>query len=162
MINVSIEFQRYRKYSQTANSIAVGKAFYQERLYSEKDLTDMMSHWQSEEQFCRAIKELNGFYALIQFNERQLFAAVDRVRSIPLFYGQKGNNFFLSDSAEWVRQQVGNHEMDETAKQEFLLTGYVTGSDTLYPDVKQLQAGEALCVDDNKNQLSVKTYRYYR
>ncbi len=52
--------------------------------------------------------------------------------------------------------------MDTLAREEFLLTGYVTGPDTLFPDVKQLQAGEALIVSDNNTELSVSVKRYYR
>ncbi len=99
---------------------------------------------------------------MIKHTDHELLAAVDRVRSIPLFYGQKGADFYMSDSADWVRQQVANKEIDPLAREEFLLTGYVTGPDTLFPDVKQLQAGEALSVQDNGESLIIKPIRYYR
>ncbi len=131
-------------------------------MYKGNDLIQLISPCETEEQFIDRLKQLNGFFALIKHNGHQLFAAVDRVRSIPLFYGQKGNDFFLSDSAEWVRQQVRNNRMDPLAREEFLLTGYVTGADTLFPDVKQLQAGEALCVHDDGKNININTIRYCR
>lgn len=110
----------------------------------------------------QALEQQNGFYALIWERGSLLYAAVDHIRSIPLFYALKGSDFFLSDDAEWVREQVGNTTMDEVAKEEFQLTGYVTGQDTLYPDVKQLQAGEFLSINTSAETPQLKTERYYR
>lgn len=110
-----------------------------------------------------AMVELNGFFSLVKCQSNQLLAAVDHIRSIPLFYGQKDNFFYLSDEAEWVRQRVGDVEMDPLFKDEFQLAGYVTGSDTLYPNVKQLQAGECLAVTaDSCGRLLLEKRRYYR
>lgn len=136
-----------------------------------KGLKQRGACWQSSEhlleatscsEISEALQQQNGFYALVWERGSQLLAAVDHIRSIPLFYALKDGNFFLSDDAEWVRQQVGNTTMDEIAKEEFQLTGYVTGQDTLYPDVKQLQAGEFLSINTSVESLQLKTERYYR
>ena len=103
-----------------------------------------------------ALKHLKGFYSLVKYVDSKVFAAVDHIRSRPLFYAEYEKKFYLSDSAEWVRKQVNDTEMDEYAKAEFQLTGYVTGNDTLYKNVKQLQAGECLVYSDNT--LSVERY----
>ncbi len=114
----------------------------------------------------KSISSLNGFFALVSQDDRQLVAAVDRMRSIPLFYSESPDNFFLSDDAEWIRSEVGDRMMDPIARDEFRLTGYVTGSDTLYPHVKQLQAGELLVFDRMQSSHGesphFKTHRYYR
>lgn len=111
---------------------------------------------------CDLLKSIGGFYAWVEQSSGTIRAAVDHVRSKPLFYASNGNNFYLSDKAEWVRRQVGDKKMDSVSKEEFLLAGYVTGSDTLYPNVKQLQAGEVLVASEKKGDLSVKKHRYYR
>ncbi len=109
-----------------------------------------------------AISGFNGFFALAWQSGTQLVAAVDRVRSIPLFYGENSAGVFVSDDAEWVRLQIGDHAMDPIARDEFKLTGYVTGKDTLYPNVKQLQAGELLHVDLDSTASAVVVHRYFR
>lgn len=116
----------------------------------------------SLESFAEALTTLNGFYALVQQQSGKLLAAVDHIRSIPLFYGQCEGTVFLSDEAEWVRQQVGDEAMDDLARQEFQLAGYVTGPDTLFPNVKQLQAGECLLVTEQAGTPKIETRRYYR
>ncbi len=52
--------------------------------------------------------------------------------------------------------------MDPLAREEFLLAGFVTGRDTLYPNVKQIQAGEYLEAQASNGQIQLKTSRYYR
>lgn len=91
-----------------------------------------------------------GFYAIIKKNDNGVFASVDHTRSIPLFYAVNGDEFYLSDQAEWVRQKVSDHEIDRVAKEEFQMLGYVLGDKTLYPSVKQLQAGESLALVNGK------------
>ena len=102
------------------------------------------------------IKNITGFFSLVYQNEKQLIASVDHIRSHPIFYGQTNTTFYLSDCAEWVREMVKDISMDEQAKAEFQLAGYVTGRDTLYKNVKQLQAGE--CLVYANNQLAVERY----
>lgn len=105
----------------------------------------------------------NGFWAVCGYNNGRLIAAVDHIRSFPLFYGAKNNEFFISDCAEWVRERVGDGEMDPSSKREFELAGYVLGSNTLYPNVKQIQAGEYIDVRfDMAGCVTVDKHRYFK
>lgn len=108
------------------------------------------------------LQKLNGFYSWVHENGDSVIAGVDHVRSWPIFYAIGGKLLFLSDDADWVRQQVGDTEMDPLAREEFLLSGYVTGSDTLYPKVKQLQAGECLEAVFQNGEWYLKTQRFFR
>lgn len=108
------------------------------------------------------LRRCNGFHAWVCYSKTRLLAGVDHVRSWPLFYGQREGRFYLSDDAEWVRCQVDDEDMDPVAHDEFLLAGYVTGADTLYPRVKQLQAGEYLTVEANCTGFSLRCARYFR
>jgi asparagine synthase (glutamine-hydrolysing) len=107
---------------------------------------------------------LNGFYAIVCVVESRLLALVDHVRSQPLFYAQCAGRLCLSDDADWVRQQVGESVIDADSRAEFLLTGYVTGADTLFGQVKQIQAGEYLegVLGDAGWRLSAKRHFEFR
>lgn len=115
-----------------------------------------------EESFAGLLSNLNGSFAVVLQGGQWVFAGVDRMRSLPLFYGMTDSRVILSDDANWVKKHVGDVEADPLSVKEFMLTGYVTGSDTLFPRVKQLQAGEYLwCMTEHGRPL-VKTHRYYR
>lgn len=108
------------------------------------------------------LQRYNGFYSLVYSLPGQVIASVDRIRSVPLFYGVAGSRFYLSDNAEWVRQQVADNVTDPTAREEFQLLGYVTGQDTLFPHVKQLLAGQCLIATQSESGINVRCYRHYR
>lgn len=108
----------------------------------------------NDKKFFELLKEeIKGFFSIVIKKDDQLYAAVDHIRSYPLFFGKDENNFYMSDSAEWVRKKVKDLEMDRIAREEFQLAGYVTGNDTLYPNVKQLQAGEFLIFNNNEYEI---------
>jgi len=115
----------------------------------------------SETQRAARLRELNGSFALVIRNTSSAMAVVDRLRSIPLFYGVHGQHCTISDSAETVRSATGCSRLDDAAVKEFLLAGYVTGRDTLFADVKQLQAGEYVLFDNRETTAPLPS-RYYR
>jgi len=78
-----------------------------------------------------------------------------------LFYSLGAKEFYVSDDARWIRKNTNGQVVDEFSAAEFLLAGYVTGSDTLSPHVKQVQAGEALAAVPMSGQLRVTPVRYY-
>src|SRR5690625_2829940 len=139
-----------------------GTCYRSDNLVTKTNLEKKLHDVSDRGTFENFVNELNGFYALIHRVGNTIYAAVDRIRSIPLFYGIKDHRFFLSDDAEWVRQQVGDTQMDPIAKEEFQLVGYVTGQETLFPNVKQLQAGEFLVAREIKQEVAVNCCRYYR
>jgi asparagine synthase (glutamine-hydrolysing) len=106
------------------------------------------------------VRRLNGCFALVTRRDGGLLAAVDRIRSIPLFYSTRGRELVLSDSAYAVLEGSGSDAIDAAADAEFRLTGYVTGRETLYAGVYQIEAGELLRWDEG-NAAALERHRYY-
>lgn len=110
-----------------------------------------------------ALKDLllqfNGSFAIVIETPENIFCIVDRVRSIPLFYTKTNQNFTISDDGNYLRDQF-NPPFNEINGAEFLVTGYVTGSETLFEGIQQIQAGEYLVY--RKNDSAIMTSFYYR
>jgi asparagine synthase (glutamine-hydrolysing) len=160
IINIT---NNYKNIFQDENIFSFGNLFIGDHLFSEVRLLADLKEITTVEQLEDKLDHYNGFFAFIVNCGDELFAAVDPIRSIPIFYGLDiDNNFYISNDAEWVRLKVVDEKMDQMAKQEFLLTGYVTGQDTLFEKVKQLQAGEYLYLNNNNDIINITTKRYYR
>ncbi|MFC5972502.1 asparagine synthase-related protein [Halomarina salina] len=119
------------------------------------------------EAFCRAVADLNGFFGVLRETEDAVVAAVDRIRSAPLYYAVADGELYLSDDAHWLATVVDADDSDPTVAAEYLLTGCVTGSDTLAPGVRQLQSGELLVATAASDAtasdgVDVQRQRYYR
>lgn len=128
----------------------------------DENLNRYFSNCNDEEVFRNILINTNGFFAVIMETENYIFAAVDRIRSIPLFYGYINGDFYISDDARYIKEKVKDEEMNELSKIEFLLTGYVTNNDTLYSNVKQIRAGEYLVFDKINNRLKLQRYFEFR
>lgn len=103
-----------------------------------------------------------GFYAIVAEEPHRVTAAVDRIRSIPIFYGiSRDGGLRLSDRAEWVRNEIGANTVLIGARNDFLLAGYVTGENTLVEGVKQLQAGQHLSARTVDGQVEVAVSDYF-
>jgi asparagine synthase (glutamine-hydrolysing) len=137
-----------------------GQAFYSGDLYNSSDLADHFRDISVFSEFVNEVKKLNGFYAIVVDLGGTLYAAVDHVRSIPLFYTTR-SPVSVSDSGRWIKNRTGMGRYDPAAESEFLLSGYVTGSDTLFQALKTVQAGEALRIETGDETI-IETQQYYR
>ncbi len=94
--------------------------------------------------FSDCMREWNGFFSVVVWQRGRIGFAVDRTRSIPLFYALDGKRVIIADSANWIRQRIGNPSLDPVRKAEFLVAGLVLNDATLCQAVHQIQSGEAI------------------
>jgi len=80
---------------------------------------------------------LNGHFAFVFQNNESILVAVDRVRSIPLFYNLHG----ISSNPTFL----GNHaSVNPDAVLSLRMAGYTIGADTIYKGLESLIAGQFL------------------
>lgn len=103
---------------------------------------DLFSSGLTMAEIVRRMKDLNGQYAIVHVTEEHAYAAVDRMRSIPLFYSYGKEMAYVSDDPFWIMDQLGDRSIDERNRAEYLMTGYVTDDRTLSPHIKQVRPGE--------------------
>ena len=106
------------------------------------------------------VRSLVGHFAVVIRKRGTIIAAVDKVRSCPLFYVQKDGRFGISNSAAILKQAFGLTEIDEDSLLEFRMAAFVTGRHTLFKTLYQLQAGEMLVWSEPKG--GCNRSRYYR
>lgn len=127
-------------------------------LIEDKEMAEYFNVDKASE-FIERLKRANGFFSVVVEKENLIFAAVDQIRSIPLFYGFNARNeLVISERAEAVRQAVGDNMIGPQFRNQFLHAGYVLGARTLLPNVRQLQAGEMLYYDRKSGSLEIKRY----
>lgn len=141
-----------------------GYAFLGHDYRAGKSLADIFieNNISDYDAFKAQIKYLNGNFAVVAKNGDVYFAAVDKVRSIPLFYAIKEGGFYISNSAKQISENLKGRSVNESAVNEFYCAGYVTGKETLLTDIKQLEAGESLIYDPGNAKNPLITERYYR
>lgn len=97
----------------------------------------------------KVLDHVDGFFSFIFYDKakKDIFASVDLIRSIPLFYSFTPNEeltFFSRIKKDFDKK----YEVDVINRDLFLLSSYVPGNETLLKGIKQLTAGNFLKFKD--------------
>ena len=93
-----------------------------------------------------AVAGASGHWAGIVEAPDRVTLFADHLRSYPLFYCVRPAGIIVTDDITEARRLSGLHERDPQAAAEFLAMGFVTGSQTLFTDIRQVQAGERVTI----------------
>ena len=93
------------------------------------------------DEFERLFASANGSFCVVAEIQGAIVAAVDRVRSFPLFYSAPLN--LITDDLTKA-PALGALDVDKRAVEQFLLSGHTVGPRTLLEGAQQLQAGQVL------------------
>lgn len=119
-------------------------------MFEGRSLTEPFSKQTNFDDFVNLLASLKGFFSVIHQTNDEVYLAVDHVRSIPIFY-TLGREVYVSDDPHWIRESIDDASPERLTATEFLFTGYVTGEETLFPHIKQLQAAEAVAIRNFEN-----------
>jgi hypothetical protein len=106
-------------FSRCGTSVA-GAGFVEGRLLSGQELHQHFAGARTSAEFLERIERLSGFFAVVVEAAGAVWAAVDRVRSFPLFYSGAGDSLAVSDDAVSLRDALGLAADDEVSRAELL------------------------------------------
>lgn len=159
---IHIYFRENTHWKKIGSAYLSCKAFYDNHAIGAHDLYKIIQRKQSTIEIIDTLKRVNGFFSIVYPIDGEYLLATDCIRSMPLFYGSKKEDVYISDDPFYVKEEIGEIEVDRISTIEFLLTGYVTGRDTLYPNVKQLQSGEVVIIDPTGKNIKISSNVYFR
>lgn len=105
------------------------------------------------------LEELEGNFAVVIDRENYFLAAVDRIRTFPLFYKNEGEKLLFTDDISSCETEF---LFDEQTVNSFTKIFCAEGSATLLANWKQIQAGEFVFINKRTGELSVKKYFEFR
>lgn len=143
-----------------------GHVFFDNRLTDDEEIASCLSQEVSRsirdrQEIAGLFGHLNGEYAIVIDAPDHVLCAVDRIRSIPLFYSVVQGQLIISDEAHTLKRSLYSGPNDRRAA-EFLVTGFVTGRETLFDGIKQMQAGEYLLYDKTTETTDLSPHFRYR
>lgn len=106
------------------------------------------------------VDRLDGHFALICETANETVAAVDPVRSLPIFFAEHGQRILISPNSEELRRVAGLSEVNTEAALSLAMSGYTVGARTLFRGLEQLAPGEILFAAANKKPRRVRYHRY--
>ena len=115
----------------------------------------------SRKRLSRLLLTQGSQFATVVQTSDTIFACVDAVRSFPLFHATTATGFTLTTNPRRLLPLIEG-TLDDTSLLEMYHAGYVTGHNTLYREITQLEAGTALLFDARTGELTSWAYHEYR
>ncbi|HEX6006214.1 MAG TPA: asparagine synthase-related protein [Burkholderiales bacterium] len=139
---------------------AIGQAHAPDgRLLRAREIAQRLDAVADPSGWVQSVASLNGSFAVVGWHADGMRAAVDRLRSFPLFYTQAGGMARISDRAHALIARNGRPPLDPECSLEFRYVGYVTGEGTLVSGLRQIRAGHALLGE--AGEAGPRQVRYY-
>ncbi len=142
---LDLQLQQQTSWERGSRVWSRGRAFQDGTLLDAKRLADVFEQAQDVGALAELARQLNGHFAVVGESQQGLYAVVDRARSFPLFYSTHDGRAHFSDSALPLAPKRPVRPSLETLL-EFAYCGYVTGEDTLVPEVSQLEPASLVWV----------------
>jgi asparagine synthase (glutamine-hydrolysing) len=158
-MNINVEGTFGKLSTLDEHFFLVGDVFFRGELLSVERVHNLIMKSLLHESLESLLLEFSGFYSFVYINSFQIISAVDRIRSRPLFYSAEKNNVYVSDSANWIIEQLLEKNINVLAEYELQRSGYVSGEDTLINELQQIPAGSILRLSEKMNR--VNCYYYY-
>lgn len=127
----------------------IGNAGHLHGLLLAGKVDEAIEFLKNQGQFASFIYESNGL----------LVAWVDHIRSFPIFYAKTENVLKVSNNARFISESLPSRSVDPVSALEMIMAGYVTGSHTVYAELKALRPGEALIARSGEISL-LRWFRY--
>jgi asparagine synthase (glutamine-hydrolysing) len=131
-------------------------------LYDHVDPRGALSAWPSQgsdTEIARFLDRLDGHFALVCEEPGRVVAAVDPVRSLPVFFLEDGGQTIVSAASAPLAAYTTRMSLDSDAALALAMSGYTIGKDTLYRELHQLGPGEFLVAAAGSE---VRRHRYHR
>jgi asparagine synthase (glutamine-hydrolysing) len=106
------------------------------------------------------LTDLHGHFAVVASAPGWAVAAVDRIRSTPLFLAETAAGPLLGARAPRLVAAARLARIDPAAALSFAMAGYTIGTDTLYAGLSQLAPGEAVLFRGEGAPLRRRYHRY--
>lgn len=108
------------------------------------------------------LAETDGHYALVVAAPGWVFAAVDPVRSTPLFFAEIGGAWRIDDRAERLRRRagLGPADINGEAALAIAMAGYTIDRATLYRGLEMLGPGESVLFRPGRAPARARYFAY--
>ena len=160
MIRIELEYNNGFVWHSDQGVHVKGYVFHSGKYLTGKELATFITQPESPVELSALLSEAAGSFSLIIEREGSVWMASDPLRVFPVFYRQHGKDLCISDSANFLAGKVRPVAMNREAIGEFRTAGFVSGRETLFRDVFQVQPGElAWGNEDEWNSAFYYTYR---
>ncbi|MGD9992843.1 MAG: asparagine synthase-related protein [Salinivirgaceae bacterium] len=147
----------------SSNNVWVKGSFFDhtEKFYSGADTLKYFDGIQSFDEFLIKLEQCNGLFSVVIIHNDEIWAAVDRNTSFPLFYFRSSLGWHITDKVDLQVVKGNNFEVDAFQVQCYKAFSHTMGDETLFKGLKQMQCGQALLLRRASEKPEIKNYHQF-
>lgn len=145
-ICVDADYSRHKCWLKTDRIMFAGAVFIHDHLLSKQDILSAFAEIRTTDGAIEFVKKLNGSFAIVLDLGGTIFLAVDRERTIPIFYKIEGDAVYVYNHISL--ETISSHGLNEQALAELENCLFVSGSKTLASNIYSVAAGETVVIAD--------------
>lgn len=159
-MNISLNFNFGYKWYNEGSTFVKGFAFDENNKPMENEvLISRIKNIKNQHELINVLSRLNGTFSIITYLENKIIICVDITRTFPIFYYKDSDGkVYVSDNVEFFINNF-NLEYDKESISEFSASGFVSSNFTLVKNVRQVEAGNIVFINENNIEI-VDYYNY--
>lgn len=148
---MKIDLQHNKGFNWFDNKVIYVKGYIfdkNNKLFKEEGLLNYFKNIESVADFETKLKEANGIFSVIIKLGSITLIATDKLRTLPLFYAKTPLGYQITDDTNFLLEKY-DFEFSEEYGKEYIGFGWVSGRNTLFENIYQVQAGELVCFEND-------------
>ncbi|MBN2559048.1 MAG: 7-cyano-7-deazaguanine synthase [Clostridia bacterium] len=142
------------------NGISVKGYFYIDGKYMPvESVPGIFESVMTKEDFIGLAGRINGCFAIVMTRDDRVYAAVDTIRSFPIFHAIKDGVLYLGDDAHGIAAKTGFTEINNNGLIDYLHSGCVFFNETLVENIFQISAMHCLVYDKKDSKAEYIRYK---
>lgn len=146
--DIDYNYSKCKPWIELEKGFFSGSVFLGKKMLNQEDIRSIASSIITIEDAMRLIRSLNGHFAMALAIGDSIFLAVDRLRTIPLFYEMNGEEVCVKNRI--LLDDITSHGINETAFKELDYSLFVTGNNTIACNIYSVMAGECIVITNGK------------
>lgn len=157
MLNINLYYNNAYKWYKKNNVYSIGYVFYKDRLYKEAELNNLLIE-NKDNDLEKFLNEIDGSFSFVVNGKDEIIIISDLLRTFPVFYSIENDDININDNI----MEYNNKIIDYNSITELSYTNYVTGSNTIFQNICQLEAHQIVRIDKNNYSIDRKKYFEYK
>jgi len=141
-------------WSESGSVFVRGHTYYEQEYVDSAGIIKYIQDVESAEELSSLLEEFNGFYSVVIDHDDKTMVASDRMRTGPVLYSTTDEQLLITDDCGWILSEIGKQNRSALSEVEYERCRLVTGSNTLYEGISQLQSGEVVVINKSTGEVS--------
>lgn len=157
MVKIDLSYNNAYSYYTDGDNFVIGYICYESNFYEGDKLLNLIKSIEFDKLY-EVMQKVDGRFLLLRKQNEKIAIISDLLRTFPVFYQKIDNNLIICDNImKYKNKKINNESLNELKSAVF-----ITGKETLFNDICQIEAHQIIYIDEVTLDISTKKYFSYQ